>query len=458
MRAGKQPAATVAVLMLFLAAILYLTWPLWRAQFAIEIDGNEAWNAYLADAAWSSRPLYPPPAELTGNNYPPLSFYLIGGLQLIGGDAVYIGRALSILATLGIGFAVFVLVRLFAGGWIGGAVAGLWFVATMARFYSVYVGMNDPHLLGLAIMAAAFVWFWVRWRAGRAVEPAIVLMVVAGFVKHSLIVIPATALIFLLLEDWRRGLRATLVGAATAGAGLLLCFLAYGTDFFADLMAPRVLSISESLYAIERLRWIVALAFGAAWAWLDRSSIAAKIFAIFAVVGILSYFLQKLGIGVDDNAAFELTIAAAFGFGMAFARLPQVWPYRRVSAESMRWVMLAIVLLRLLLSPHMEPYLVPLSASYRATVAAHSDIADAETKRIAALSGKVYCTYGTVCRRAGKAYVVDDFKQKMLIATGATSQADLDERLRREGIRQEDVDWRVSIYSIDTDPPTPAPR
>jgi hypothetical protein len=58
--------------------------------------------------------------------------------------------------------------------------------------------------------------------------------------------------------------------------------------------------------------------------------------------------------------------------------------------------------------------------------------------------------------------VVDDFKQKMLIATGATSSAEFEERLRREGIRREDVDWRVSMYSIeyslDTDPPAPAAR
>src|SRR5262245_39716398 len=55
-------------------AAIFLAWPIWRASFPIEIDGNEGWNAYHVDDVLSGRPLYPSKDELVGNNYPPLSF------------------------------------------------------------------------------------------------------------------------------------------------------------------------------------------------------------------------------------------------------------------------------------------------------------------------------------------------------------------------------------------------
>ena len=137
---------------LALLAALFLVWPVWRAFLPLEIWGNEGWNAYHADAAIRGAQLYPPPDGLVANNYPPLSFYLVGALARLFGDALYVGRALSILATLGIGVAAFMVVRHFGGSRAASLIAGLWFVATMARFFEYYVGMNEPQLLGQLIM------------------------------------------------------------------------------------------------------------------------------------------------------------------------------------------------------------------------------------------------------------------------------------------------------------------
>jgi hypothetical protein len=450
MRTARDSAAAAAVWALLAAALFYLAWPIWRAQFSLEIDGNEPWNAFLADAAFGAGPLYPPPDGLTGNNYTPLSFYILGGLQRLGGDALYWGRYLSILSTIGIGATVYTLVRMWGGTRASGAVAGLWFIATMSAFFPIYVGLNDPHLLGLAVMCAAFVWFFHLWRTGRAVEPAILLMVFSGFIKHTLIAPPLTALIFLAFEDWRRALRAAIAGAAASVAGLLLCYAAYGPDFFGDLLLPRITSVEQSINSIGRLQFIMpALAIGGVWAWFDWANPAAKLFVNLALTTGISNFLQKLGVGVDDNAGFELTVAAAFGFGMAFARLPELLPIKRWTAEQTRWCLLAIVAVRLLLTTNMEPFALALSPQFRAAVAAHAAVAQAEAKRVAALPDqKVYCSLGMICRMAGKPYVVDGFKQQTFIWMGLFSDADFAERLRREGIRREEVDWRGSYYSI----------
>ena len=68
-------------------------------------------------------------------------------------------------------------------------------------------------------MAAGLAWFLKRHAEGRAVEPAVLLTVLAGFIKHNFITLPLIALIWLTLDNWRLGLRAALVGGAAAMAG-----------------------------------------------------------------------------------------------------------------------------------------------------------------------------------------------------------------------------------------------
>src|ERR1700761_9331649 len=125
------------IVLMALLALYFLVWPVWRAQFPIEIVDNEGFNAYHADAAVSGGPLYPSPGTLIVNNYPPLSFYALGWLGKGFGAPLCAGRA-------------------------GAAFSGFWFVATMARSYNRYVGMNDPQLAAQLIMVAALSWFLSR--------------------------------------------------------------------------------------------------------------------------------------------------------------------------------------------------------------------------------------------------------------------------------------------------------
>ena len=157
-----------------LLAVLFLVWPVWRAFFPMEIWGNEGWNAYHADAAMrGAAQLYPPTDGLIANNYPPLSYYVIGWLGRWFGDPLYVGRAVSILSTLAIGAAAAAAVRQLGGSRAAGLIAGFWFVATMSRFFEFYVGMNEPQLFGLAVMSAGFAWF-LRRHAQGAFDVAVV--------------------------------------------------------------------------------------------------------------------------------------------------------------------------------------------------------------------------------------------------------------------------------------------
>src|SRR5918911_1617020 len=66
----------------------------------VPLDRNEGWNAYHAEAAFNalSGSLYPHPRHLFFNNYPPLSFFVVGGLDYLIGDAIVTGRLLACIA------------------------------------------------------------------------------------------------------------------------------------------------------------------------------------------------------------------------------------------------------------------------------------------------------------------------------------------------------------------------
>jgi hypothetical protein len=90
-----------ALFKLVLMALAFAAAPLLlRDAFAIgahvPLGSQEGWHAYLAQAAVTGAPLYP--QGLMINTYPPLSFYIVGALSNITGDAIVAGRLVSLIA------------------------------------------------------------------------------------------------------------------------------------------------------------------------------------------------------------------------------------------------------------------------------------------------------------------------------------------------------------------------
>ncbi len=437
------------IALLALLALYFLVWPMWRVQFPIEIAQNEGWNAYHADAAVGGGVLYPSPDTLIVNNYPPLSFYALGYLGRIFGDPLYVGRVLSLLATLGLGALIARVVRQLGGGSAGAAIGGLWFVATMARSYNRFVGMNDPQLAGQFIMVAALSWFLVREKAGKSAEPPILLMVLAGFWKHNIVAVPATVLAWLWLRDGRRALRPTLVGVAAAIAGLAVCVAVYGDVFLANLLTPRPTRLMRAITGIGRSQWILpALAIWAIWAWSERKTFAARFTALYVGVAFAAYLAQWTGEDILDNAQFDLVIATAVGLGIAFDRAAATAFARRFGAEAARATVVLILALRLVATVRIEPFLILFDPSYRAEFDAHAQVARAEAARIAAIPGLVACDYKVICRMAGKPFVYDDFRADMLIMTGAAKGLDAEGLIRQHGLTYFQNDPRSGIESL----------
>ena len=441
---------TILIWSIAALAALFLVWPVWRAFFPMEIWGNEGWNAYHADAAMrGAARLYPPNDGLIANNYPPLSYYLMGWLGQLFGDPLYVGRAVSILSTLGIAAAAAVVVRQFGGSRAGALLAGFWFVATLARFFEFYVGMNEPQLFGLAVMAAGFAWFWKRHAEGRAVEPAVLMMVLAGFIKHNFITLPLVALIWLWFDNRRLGLRATLVGGAAAALGLAICAFMFAPYFIPDMLFPRTYHLSRAFSTLGRLQFILpAMALWAIWAWHARGSRRARFTALLMGIALVLCLAQKSGAGLDENAQFELVFATAIGVGVAYDGLLRDPLRAGWSPQVISAVVLGILIVRLLMSTRLEFAYVLFSPQYRAHAAEHAAVTRAEAARTAAIPGPVACSNLVVCRMAGKPFVYDHFYVQMLIETGRMSWQEVEQLARRKAIVKDNTDPRANITSL----------
>lgn len=440
------------VALIALIAAYILIFPLYRGFFPLEIAPNEGWNAYHQDAALGAGPLYPPAGQLITNNYPPLSFYAIGWIATWVGDALFVGRALSVVATFGLGCIIAVIIRQFGAGWIAAALGGAWFVATMAGPFGQFVAMNDPQLFGQFLMACALAWFLARDARGLSAEPPILLMVVAGFWKHNIVAIPVTVLLWLLLRDGRRALRPCLVALGGVVVGLALCVAIYGDAFVANLMVPRQYTLGRMLLSLGRLQFVApALTLWAIWAWRERDTNAARFTALLIGIAAVAHIVQWSADAVVNNSQFDLVIATAIGLGLAYDRAAALAGSKRWSRGRVRTIIVAVVSLRLLASGEIAPALILFDPHYRNVVSEHAAVARQEALRVAAFHGLVGCSNKLVCRMAGKPFVFDDFKVEQMINRGAITPTELPQLLQERGIVFVNIDPRAQANSIKRD-------
>lgn len=430
---------TFLLILLTLLAIFYFAWPVWRAQWPMEIDRNEAWNAFQVDRLRAGLALYPDSESLIANNYPPLSFILIAWLSKLGTDPIFVGRALSLVATLAVALGIGTIVRLLSCGWAAALLGSAWYLATMSRFFDGYVGMNDPNLVGLAVMIWSLVWVLRIQSRGGTIELPFILMATAGFYKHTLLAIPAAALLWLLSTDQRLAYRALLAGAATAIGGILICVAIYGYAFIDQLTAPRAIDVHRLISGSGRIQWIApAFVIWAYWAWINRKRRQAKITGLLVAMSVFDHAFQQIGDGVDDNSQFELVASLAIGLAVTY-QFPTPLRALHISASTNQAAILAVLIFRLLLSNRAEPYLLVASDAFRRIGPASAAVVDQEVRRIAEIPGEVSCSIMTVCRAAGKSFVFDDFSVRQRIALGQMNSELLNSRIAENRVTYETI-------------------
>ncbi len=308
------------------AMALFCAFGLWRViaelGLRLPLDPNEGWNAYYAAAAMAGTPLYPGPQSFMINNYPPLSFYLVGALGGVLGDNIVAGRVVSLLSLGAVALGIFAIARRMDCKRAPAAFAALWFVGGMLAFTD-YVGMDDPQLLAHAIAIAGVLLLLREPRDTLRIVAAALLFVLAAFVKHNVVALALAATAWLAAYDRRSALHLAIAGLAFLLAGLILFRLVYGSSLLVHLVSARSYSFADLRDGLEAwLPWsAVPLAGLVVLGVRRRSDRQVRFCALYAVIGIALGAGFLGGAGVDANVMFDADIALALGIALLLDRL-----------------------------------------------------------------------------------------------------------------------------------------
>jgi 6-pyruvoyl-tetrahydropterin synthase related domain len=387
---------------------------------------SEGWNALVALRAVGDLPLYPQDQTLHSNNYPPLSFYLVGGLGALIGDNVVAGRLVSLTALIAVAAEIALAVRLLGGTWWVAAFAGLLFVPGAMGLDHRTVGGNEPHLLAHAVMLAGLLVLLKSPGSARHVAGAALLMVAGGLIRHNLLGLPLAVTLWLLLRD-RRALRTWLLAAGAAVAAALgLLWLAYGAAVFDNILGARSYGLGRlrrlTRHGLENLQ--ILLAASLVLVALQPRAPGPQLAGLFVGCALLLASLQMGGAGTGLNLFFEPLIACCLAAGLLLQQAGRWVRPDLVRPAAVRAALAAALIfgvglhlpgdsIRILAGP---------SPVRRAEAVTRADLAF-----LAAIEGRVMCETLALCYWAGKGLEVDSFNARQgFLARGHDEQVLLD--------------------------------
>ncbi len=433
------PRLALRILAAALAALCAVG--LWRViaglGLQVPLDPNEGWNAYHTAAAMRGETLYPPHTAYLVNNYPPLSFYIVGWVGRLLGDFIVAGRVVSLVAVSFIAIAMTAIAHRMGAPRAAAVFPALILISGLA-FFSDYIGMDDPQLLAQAFGLAGA---WLLWRAphtARFLALAAGLFVISFFVKHNVVALPVACGLWLFLRDRKSAWRFAAFGIGFGVAGLVLFRLTYGISLFSVVATARLYSFEQLFAALAQwLRWftIPLIGFGVLlYGHWHRSE--AQFCAIYTVIAMALGIAFLGGAGVDVNAMFEADIALALSAGLLIAKLPG---YRGVLAAAVY----AVPLLFFGATDTEWQGVYWRRQPFREeAVVAGKDIAFMKDRR-----GPALCEMLSFCYWAAKPPTVDFFNVGQQFETGARSDADLTAEIdaKRFAVIQFDPDSDASL-------------
>ena len=414
----------------------------------LPLDPNEGWNAYFADAAIHGGVLYPAADALITNNYPPLSFYLVGAVGYLTGDNIFAGRGIALLSLLFVAWSIYYWLRSTGTAVRFGVLAALTFLAYAVTYGRDYVAMNDPQWLAHALMMAGFLVVWKSEGNTRRIILGAALMMAAGWTKHLLIPLPVTVSLWLLSRSrpafakW--AISATFILAVFAA----LAWLLYGPRMFESLHEPREYmrwkAINEAAAALRcfaplSVLWLLSLVQG-------RPTERLAFVSVYLVISSALALFAAGGAGVDVNSFFDALIALCLAAGLALETL---------SVPQERWSAVAAGALAICL------------AGYLSTTAKLElrDIRNLEADEQSALqdiklieadgNGHAACEMLNLCYWAKSAFMMDFFYFGQKIKTGVLPRTACADTFEHGDITLVQLEpnprWRAKLLPNDCD-------
>ena len=393
---------------------------------------NEGWNAYQAAHAFGPEPLYPSLDATISNNYPPVSFYIVGGLGKILGDDIIAGRVIALLAFMFIGAGIGWIVAKRFDQPVLGLFVSLFFLATFGYYFSDYIAIDDPQMLAHAVQMAALVWLLCgqknssqRERKSFSVSTIGIALLIAFslLIKHNLLALPAAIALWLFFYKKRDCFLFVVIVTGVIIISFSLFNVVYGPNFLIGLLeAPRAYWLTGGFLNMRRWLvpqgWLIGLgALVVATQWRDAEVQLLGLFAGFALC--LGTAIAG-GAGISYNAVFDVTIALCLLSGWAVGALGEalrgtldaqrLHPWRFSRSQFYAAIALTFIL-SFTLPTQLQALLTVVPDTKSLADRSAEDIAI-----IASFEGEVICEELAMCYFAGKPAAVDlfNFGQKLL--------------------------------------------
>lgn len=382
--------------------------PITRIFFRVEIDYNEGWNIYNAQAVANHQLLYPVQYGWTDVNYPMLSFYLFAHLHRLTHDFLFTARIVSLLSLVGSCLLIAAIVRTLKASRLAAALAGLFCFALFCADADFYIGMDDPQMLAQLFFLAGLLVYLRNRRSLPTLLAAALLFVLGGFTKHNPVDIPLAVLLDLALISRTRALWFTLWGLAFTALGVLLNLHAGGPYFLSQLLAPRSYSLHHALaQCIIVLGPVLFPLIVAAYTAIRLShNPTRRIASLLLATAILVDACFSGGNGVSINAFFTSFLAISILIGLILDTLPAApRPYLRYM-PALLFLWLAIPLA---ISGNLH-----LRQRLRELVIAQHNF-DSNVAWLKSRPGPALCESLLLCAYAQKPYVYDPFNATRLI-------------------------------------------
>jgi hypothetical protein len=426
---------SAAIFLLVLLALLLCSAQVIKAPFQINIDYNEGWNAFHAARLYSGKPLYPDYDDLTANNYPPLSFVIVGAVGKFVGDYIIAGRFVALLSLMLVATTAGLCIYRTTGSRFAGGITSLSLFALASKVSVVYVAMNDPQWLAHAIAMCGFL-LLITYRSNTAaIVASATLLVAAGFVKHNLLPMPI-AIGFWLMVFYRRSFLIWVFAAVIALTAMFgITYSMFGENMLTGLfIAPRAYSTDRlmrlaNLWLQSMLPSLIVGMFIVTALGRRRDAGDFAWLIVFYLVVSATFGLYTLGgEGVDINALFDLLIASSMAAGFVikdFDSHAQGYGFKK-------WVPLAgvtVLLFGLIVS-------VPDAArrTLHTLRELHVEVSQTaeDIKFISSHADPVMCEKLSLCYWAGREFAVDYFMTGQKMMTGSLDEGRLDDLIRQK--------------------------
>lgn len=283
---------------------------------------NEGWNIYHAFRVAHGEPLYDSNLFRIVN-YPYISFYLTGWLGFLSGHPLLFARSVSWLGFIATVLGCLASVRAVGGNWVAQAFSAVLFTGICGMIVGDYIGVADPQFLAQGLSAMGLVVYLTSRSLAVRLIASPVCLIVALFIKHQEIAIPAAILADLAVNH-RKELPLWLGVMTVLAFGLTALGFLAGDMFLVRLLDGRRYSVYQSIGVTWRILELIQLPLAAGAVWLIAACPRPyrSLFCTFGIVSFLCVAGFAGGEGVSRNVAldFILWTSMAAGLGVGAAR------------------------------------------------------------------------------------------------------------------------------------------